>query len=66
MSLQHLASLVKEMRQYQKKYFRTHETYWLNLAKASENHVDSLVDEILNPPESDLFGQELKDTREGD
>jgi len=44
-----LALLVHEMRECQKKFFRTKDHYWITKSKSLEKEVDEKIYEILDP-----------------
>lgn len=56
MTIAEFAILVKEMRDCQKKYFRSRLRDALNQSKELEREVDQAIKEILNPqPQGSLF-----------
>lgn len=57
MTLEELARLVADMREAQKRYFRTKDVKFLNQSKDLERRVDKATADILNPPSPGLFDQ---------
>lgn len=56
MTVEDLARLVRDMRKWQRDYFRTKEAKALNASKDYERRVDEAVREVLGDRQPGLFG----------